>query len=1092
MRFQNSVYRTSLALALAGGAVLMAQSTTGSLNGVVRDSKGQPLPGVRVAIESPALFRPKVHITDAKGEFRDPLLPVGYYTVAVSKEGFLGQKAENLRIGVGANLRREFTLKSVNEAQATVEVLAGSATLDKSDTKESRNFSAGLLEALPTTKTFSGVADLSPGLEQAGPGGIRIRGGESIMTQYKVNGADFSNVIYDYSRANRYDSYVISDNVEDIQVVLSALNAKEGRSTSGQLNVVTKAGGNDFAGSIRAIIGRNSWQADPHKAFRSSYLGGTYADDLSKRYEITFNGPIIKDRLWFSLGTVQRPDTVSQWRRDTFGQRPEDGGFGYYCTTGNPLIDGQIQSQFNALQQQGYSMWFGDMVPENTKLYSSITKRTHYEGKLTWGINVDHTVEYSIFSDETKQSLDPANTGMARDSTFGPYSDGSVRQVVGYRGVLAPNLFLEVKGSRMDNTTKHAVGDTTFNEEMILNSANAQGYHYNYDAYPHWGGEAKVANTGWVSAPEKTMNRTFNANLKAFWSGFGQHESDLGLDYYAGHYRTAWGYGDNNRKFQVGGILAKNRNDTPDQWRFLAVNWDPKFDYGYQGGYFDPTSGYEHQWWYPGSSSYGPAPYVIQFLGHDGQTTNATSSAYLNDAWTLNKHWNVMVGLRFDHYLLQDTDGATRGDSSRFSPRLGLKFDPKGDAKHVYSFSFARYSSDYPQNFVRRFLTLSDAKSIEWGWSANSDYTDRNPSKPLASWVDWSAITNMANYGHLISTNDSSKEALVDPNVKTPYTDEITFGYRRNYAQGHLSLTYVHRAWHDLFAFSQQWDPHYLVVEGDPRPNPDPTLPKYNKLAWTAGNSDVLKRWYNGLEMEWEQRFGGHWGWGGNLNWSELMGNDDSLDTTSTHTISPSLNYSEILTRSKAYGGYGLSMDQLNPTRPLSNGLSGTLWVTYTLPLGKGHLSLAPMLKFWTPSTSGIYVDAPFSPGLPDLPLADPKAAAPNKPTTYARYLASPRDYSGVDGYTADFKLSLDLPIGLKGLRLIGDLTINNVFNHHYLTKTWIPTQPAPKGTDRYLIKPSEAQFAGTNRWFDGAGNLSTDNYFTDSRSASFSVGLRF
>lgn len=1091
MRHLSTRLWTPLILALVGGVALTAQTTTGSLSGAITTAQKRPLAGARVILSSPALFQPRVHVTDAKGEFRDPMLPVGYYTITITKDGFVGRKAAELRIGLGANLRQDFTLVESSVAEATVEVVDSSARASKADTKESYNYSAELLNALPVSRSFSGVTDLTPGTSGGGPGGVRVRGGDSIRTQYRINGADFSNPLYDYSRGNSADSYVIEDNIEDIQVVLSPLHAKDGRSSSGQINVATKSGGNAFSGSFRINPSRPSWVANGHASQRSAYQGTGATDDLSRTYHLTLNGPILKDRLWFSVGFIRQPDSTSRFRMGTFNQRPEDGGYNSYALTGNPLIDTQIHAGAGQLKSQGYAPWFGERTPENTKLYSNVSKTLHNEGKFTWGISQDHILEYSIFSNESSQSVDNAGP-YARESQFGPYKFSDILQALAYRATLSSKTFLEVKWSRKDETRRHNVGDTTFNEEVLLHSADAQGYHYNYDKANHWGGMAKIANTGWVSDPERTMNRSLSANLKTFWTTWGEHESDLGVEYFVDRYKSAWGYGDNNRKFFVGGALGRTPTDNPGQLKYLAVNWDPNFDYNYQGGYFDPVDGYEHQWWYQNGSSYGPSPYVIEFLGKDSITSSATTSIYLNDAWTVNKHWNVMLGLRYDRYVLQGQDGVQVGNANRISPRFSVKFDPSGDSARVFSLSFGRFSDAFPQNFVRRFLTLSDQKLLMWGWNANADYTEKNPSKPLASWVDWSAITNMANYGRLVGALDQSKENKVDPDIRTPYADEISVGYLRNFSKGHVSLKSAFRQFKNMFGFEQQWDPHWLVAEGDPRPVPDPKLPVSNKLIYYASNNAKLKRNFYDLELEWTHTLSSRWTWGGSFEWKEEIGNDRSSDTTSVRNVSPSLNFSEILTRPKEYGGMGYTMDQVNPMGPLASKLDGTAWISCTLPVGKGRVSLSPMLTWGSTSPYGIYTDAPMT--LPNLPLPDPNGKAPSKPDRFGKYVSGLRDFDigNTDNYSTRIKIALDLPLGIHKLRLFGELTVYNLFNHHYQYSSYMPTSWAQYPEGRYLITPSKASYAGTTSIPDDKGNVTSGYYFTSSRSASFSLGLRF
>jgi iron complex outermembrane receptor protein len=69
--------------------------TTGSIEGVVNDSEGKPIPGVTVSISSEALKGgPHTAYTNEQGLFRFPSVPVGTYTVEVSGGGFEKVSAE--------------------------------------------------------------------------------------------------------------------------------------------------------------------------------------------------------------------------------------------------------------------------------------------------------------------------------------------------------------------------------------------------------------------------------------------------------------------------------------------------------------------------------------------------------------------------------------------------------------------------------------------------------------------------------------------------------------------------------------------------------------------------------------------------------------------------------------------------------------------------------------------------------------------------------------------------------------------------------------------------------------------------------------
>jgi hypothetical protein len=75
-------------LVVAGFAELVAaQETTGNLEGLVRERGRGPLPGVEIIVTGPSLPGSRRSRTDAQGYFQVLRLPVGSYTVQLTRVG---------------------------------------------------------------------------------------------------------------------------------------------------------------------------------------------------------------------------------------------------------------------------------------------------------------------------------------------------------------------------------------------------------------------------------------------------------------------------------------------------------------------------------------------------------------------------------------------------------------------------------------------------------------------------------------------------------------------------------------------------------------------------------------------------------------------------------------------------------------------------------------------------------------------------------------------------------------------------------------------------------------------------------------------
>ena len=602
---RSSLRFTSLGMALAAGAALSAQVTTGGLTGAVTNAKGAPLAGVKVILSSPAMFAPRTLTTDAKGQWHAQLLPVGAYRIQASKDGFVSAEAQNVRVGIGTALHQELVLKPIEQQSIVVEVLGSAAELDKADTKASTNFSSELLDTLATAdRAFYGATDVTAGVATSGNGGFSIRGGATQNTLYRVNGTD----IKDDLQGAQVGNAVIEDNIVDVQVVLSPLNARNGRALGGQVNVVTKTGGNDFEGSFRAHLSRPTWGSENpfYKA-----MPNAVSDNLSRTFDVTFSGPLVKDRLWFSVGTILTPSSTSSLAIGQSNQLAQGP-----MRTGNPAIDSLV-----ATPPSGYA--FASCLTDQ-KPYTERYTSDYFEAKITGAVNDTNTVDLSFSGASNRIEQHNPGVSIRRLEALGTQTGKQAAWGLNWRSVLSGDSFLEARYNRYLSQATFPTGDPKFSSNAVdvwFDAVAPNPHNFYAIGYPF--------GLGITSRPDKRNNTSANLNLQIFRDGWGgHHELDLGLEYYQADRNTTQQAGADNRSFRTGSAYY---NAATQDWLFPAIIWPY---YGQMGQ--------------SGSGNTGLAPVMFQNLGKDGITKNTTASAYVNDSLTVNKHLVLMVGLRFD------------------------------------------------------------------------------------------------------------------------------------------------------------------------------------------------------------------------------------------------------------------------------------------------------------------------------------------------------------------------------------------------------------------------------------------------------------
>lgn len=1044
---RTSTRFTSLLLGLAAGPMLMAQTTSGSLSGAVKGQGGVPIAGARVVITSKALFNPRTITTDDKGEWRVYLLPPGEYDIVAAKDGFISSSAKNIRLGIGGSQHQVLALAAIKEQSAVVEVIGATSTADKSDTKSSVNYSAENLQTLATAggdRGFAGALSVAPGVVSETPNGTTavIRGGTISSTNFTVNGADVKNQL----SGQVENKWYVDDNIEDVQVVLSPLNARYGRAAGGSVNVVTKTGGNDFTGSIRSTFNRQSWNA------KSDLFPVEATSNLQRSWDLVVSGPIIKDKLWFNVASILSPKSaVGQsfnwggidWR-DPRAVYPTtlsnvDAVTATNLATGAPIAGSKVPT--------GYAFGF----PQAGAQFVQDTTSSYVEAKITGAITPDHILEYAFMrSSKTTTHADPNNDlwHSVRVQSLGDLKDDRKIDGLTYRGTLASNLFVEARYTANEDKITKPQGDTKYAgglAAVFQHGLYAPGYTNNpadtatFDAlgqqaygYQPFG--------PWVSnKPSRQQSSSYNVDVKWIQElGLGSHEFDFGIDGYTTKYDNNADFnttdlGALNRQYVIGGYYQKVGD--PTDLLFPVIAYAP-------GTNIQPETAF-NKW------NMGLAPTMIQYTGPAGGTINTNMQAlYANDQWTVNSHWNVMMGLRFETQKITDSTGSELIKSNTVSPRLQVRYDIKGDSRNLITFTAAQFQGDLPQAFIAAFATHPQNSGIYKGfnqingvllptpgsvdnYTPDGVHTFGTPGNYAGvRFVDWATVMNPANYGVLINQFDNSKTNVLDSGLKPATMNEFSLGFSRSYLDGSsVSITYVNRSWSNLWAIGYDYAPSEVVAI---IPNASYGIKKH------FFNSSDLKRQYNGLELAWDIKTKSIWSVNGSWSYSRLTGNDEQGDDPTGNSTIMQTNPTPLFYNSQFLRSKGVSTDVYAPDGRLLNDLTNRvrLGVTATIPFSKGgQVTLNWMAHYTTGqaygavnfgNSSGIDLGGwglnNFTAGTNNTTVAGSKSAL--------GYVGGRRPFeqNGLAG--VDFRAAFKLPLNVWKLQFFGDVTISNFFNH--------------------------------------------------------------
>jgi hypothetical protein len=316
----NRVFAVVLWIGLAGLA-LVGQNITATLSGTVTDQSGAVVGGATVVAHNNASGQDVRTVkTDASGVYSATLLPPGTYTVTISGAGFQKYVADDVILHVGDHRELNATLNAGAVTQ-TVTVTATAAPVQSASAAESQTITGHQIRQLElNNRNFEQLVTLQPGVSSQLPALVGF-GGISATSNISVNGARQSANNWTVDGADINDSgsngTILNvpsvDALQEFKIERSDYDAEYGRSSGGQINVVTKSGTNQFHGDAYEFVRNDVLNANDfflNANNKASNIKDGKAIRPPTRYNdfgYTLGGPIHKDKTFFFWS--------EEWRR---------------------------------------------------------------------------------------------------------------------------------------------------------------------------------------------------------------------------------------------------------------------------------------------------------------------------------------------------------------------------------------------------------------------------------------------------------------------------------------------------------------------------------------------------------------------------------------------------------------------------------------------------------------------------------------------------------------------------------------------------------------------------------------------------------
>ncbi|MGZ5453602.1 MAG: TonB-dependent receptor [Candidatus Aminicenantales bacterium] len=823
----------------------------GRINGKVVDKQGAPLPGVSVEAISPKLIGKAVAITDATGVYRLMALPSGTFEITFKLQGFKTLVHKGVILEMSQTLALNAALEEATiEEQVTV--VGQSPLIDVKSTVKGQVMTKETYMTLPRGRAFDSLVATIPGVSNDKfTAGISVDGATGAENTYYADGADTTDFHLGVKGQN-----VVLELLDEVKVTASGYNAEFGGSMGGVINVITRAGGNEFHGDLMMFYENNSRlmqghardyiRQDPYDYTLWEYVnndtlyfnGGRDRDNYN-RYEgvISLGGYILKDKLWF-FGSLN----------PTFGQTKALRDFENRTGT------------FSTFKSK--SNFYNGSVKLSAAPFSGLRVAASY-------INNFGRDRGTLPDIQGTDNPDYAYGNWGYD-----YPNWTAALTADYS--LGNNLLISYRGGwHLQNQ----------NNQQIR-PPDGTTYNFNYSNAPYADDPFYVAHPELIEAEDWTSSATFQERQKYIQEKIG---NNLDFSYYLN------AAGEHALKAGVG--YAWLHEDV-----YIAATHPRVFLYfgrtntslGFPiGPGADPASPYYGQYGY----YYTRGNFNQPIYGGQWNIHANNYSAYIQDSWTIKNRLTLNFGVRAEsQYIPAFTNVQYPGYNDKpvkfdltdaLAPRLGVVYDVFGDSSLKIFGSFGIYY-DVMKMYIAE-LTYGGYKHLRNFYALqNPDWTQIAASGVLTDEVSQGAGGTYAGFLDYLPPSFGR----TDPGLRPTAQREISLGAEKRLSEDiSLSVRFVNknllRTIEDVGALAIETDPEtgetsvtenfWIVNPGYGWSLPVSQGGKFLDGLWPTPKA---KRDYLGVNISLEKRFSDNWQGGINYTWSRLTGNYSGLAST--------------------------------------------------------------------------------------------------------------------------------------------------------------------------------------------------------------------
>jgi len=293
----------------------LACGQTAELSGTVRDPSHAILTGASVAIRNQDSGAERTTTTNQDGVYNFPFLTPGTYVLEVRATGFRPGTTTSLRLEVAQTARLDFVLELAS-TEESVNVVAGATPVRSESAAVSTVIDRQFIETLPLNgRSLQSLIALTPGvvLTKASfgeQGQFSVNGQRANANYFMIDGIganigvsagltlvqSASGSLPGLGATGGTNTLVAVESMQEFRVQTSTYAPEYGRMPGAQVSIVTRAGTNQFHGSLfdffrNDALDARDWFANqqslPKPRLRQNDFGGV------------LGGPVMRNRTFF-------------------------------------------------------------------------------------------------------------------------------------------------------------------------------------------------------------------------------------------------------------------------------------------------------------------------------------------------------------------------------------------------------------------------------------------------------------------------------------------------------------------------------------------------------------------------------------------------------------------------------------------------------------------------------------------------------------------------------------------------------------------------------------------------------------------------